>query len=53
MPHPADRAIILGSTEYGNEFCSVVESGNIYASQCHLEKSGTTGMRLLKGFLRI
>jgi glutamine amidotransferase len=50
---PADPGIILGHTYYGRDFCSVVESGNIYASQCHLEKSGLTGLKVLENFAEI
>jgi len=47
---PEDESIVLGTTEYGVEFCSVLEYGNIRAAQCHLEKSGETGLRILRNF---
>ncbi|MGQ9800619.1 MAG: imidazole glycerol phosphate synthase subunit HisH [Candidatus Saccharicenans sp.] len=38
---------VLGLTEYGNDFVSVIKSGRIYGVQFHPEKSGETGLRLL------
>jgi glutamine amidotransferase len=50
---PQDRSVVLGTTEYGKDFYSAVEKGNIYATQFHLEKSGSTGLRLLRNFASI
>ena len=47
---PSDPADVLGITDYGAEFCSVVARGNIVATQFHAEKSGTMGLALLRGF---
>jgi glutamine amidotransferase len=47
---PADEAAVLGHTEYGVDFCSVVASGNVAATQFHAEKSGEIGLRLLRNF---
>lgn len=47
---PADPADALGVTEYGLEFCSVVNRGNVLATQFHAEKSGELGLRLLRNF---
>ena len=41
---------VLGITEYGHEFCSVVASRNIVATQFHAEKSGRLGLGLLRAF---
>jgi imidazole glycerol-phosphate synthase subunit HisH len=49
---PKDTSVILGSTTYGPiKFTTLVESGNWTASQFHLEKSGESGLKLLKNFL--
>ena len=49
---PEDESIILGETVYGGiRFCSMVQSKNWTASQFHLEKSGRSGLALLKNFL--
>ena len=51
-PCPADPATILGETDYaGVRFASAVARGNIVATQFHPEKSGRTGLHLLKNFL--
>jgi imidazole glycerol-phosphate synthase subunit HisH len=47
---PADEDDVLGTTEYGVEFCSVVARENLIATQFHAEKSGELGLRLLRGF---
>ena len=41
----------LASSRYGNvDVTGVVRSGNVYGTQFHPEKSGSTGLRLLKAF---
>jgi glutamine amidotransferase len=47
---PADGALALGVTEYQQEFCSMVNRENIYATQFHIEKSGAPGLQILKNF---
>jgi glutamine amidotransferase len=47
---PADPDHVLGTTEYGVDFCSVVAHRNVVATQFHAEKSGEIGLRLLQGF---
>jgi glutamine amidotransferase len=47
---PANPDDVLGETEYGVEFCSIVAHGNVVATQFHAEKSGELGLRLLRGF---
>jgi glutamine amidotransferase len=42
--------VTAGETEYGVRFASVVRKGNVAATQFHLEKSGETGLRVLKNF---
>jgi imidazole glycerol-phosphate synthase subunit HisH len=41
---------IIGVTNYGGEFVSAVNSGNIYGVQFHPEKSHQWGIQLLKNF---
>jgi glutamine amidotransferase len=41
---------VVATTSYGDEFSSVVTSGNIYGIQCHPEKSHHSGTKLLKNF---
>lgn len=48
---PTDPEHVLGTTEYGVEFCSVIARGNLVATQFHPEKSGLAGLRLYENFL--
>ena len=49
---PADAACVAGTTDYGIPFTSAVARDNIFAIQCHPEKSAQTGLALLGNFLR-
>ena len=44
---------INARTEYGENFCSIVNKDNIYGVQFHPEKSQKSGMILLKNFINI
>lgn len=50
VPHPDDEADVLGVSEYGESFASVVARGNVYGAQFHPEKSSAHGLRLLANF---
>eukprot|EP00978_Attheya_sp_CCMP212_P022429 scaffold66935_cov52-Attheya_sp.AAC.4 len=44
---------VLSSTTYGGQrFISSVQKGSVVATQFHPEKSGSTGLNILKGFLQ-
>jgi glutamine amidotransferase len=45
-----DPEYIIGSTEYGESFPSVVSSGNVIGVQFHPEKSQKNGLRMLENF---
>ncbi len=47
---PSDRQDVVGTSEYGERFVSVVERGNVMATQFHPEKSSRDGLRLLRNF---
>lgn len=49
---PADETLVVGSTQYGPRFCSVLARGTLWATQFHPEKSGPAGLRLLANFVR-
>jgi len=49
-PAPSDDATVLGTTEYGMTFCSVLAKDNLVAMQFHPEKSGRPGLQILKNF---
>jgi glutamine amidotransferase/cyclase len=42
---------LLCSTDYGEEFVSGVQNGNVTALQFHPEKSGVAGLNILKNYL--
>ncbi|MBW2179656.1 MAG: imidazole glycerol phosphate synthase subunit HisH [Deltaproteobacteria bacterium] len=49
-PNPDDSDHVIGFTEYGIQFPSVIGSKNLLATQFHLEKSGRPGLKMLKNF---
>lgn len=49
----ADKSIVAAQTEYGVTIDAAVEMGNVFATQFHPEKSGNTGLRILKNFVDI
>lgn len=44
---------VLGETDYGIRFASIVSRDNIYGVQFHPEKSQAAGLKLVKNFLRL
>ena len=50
-PDSADAA--AGLTDYGGRYCSMVQSGNVYGTQFHPEKSGPVGLTMLENFCRL
>lgn len=48
--HCADPADVLGTSQYGETFTSMVQRGNITGTQFHPEKSHRYGMELLRQF---
>jgi glutamine amidotransferase len=52
-PEPDDDACVIGQTEYGVTFASVLARDNIVATQFHPEKSSDAGLRMYANFLRI
>lgn len=49
---PEDDSVILTTTNYGLEFVSSIQKGNIIATQFHPEKSGKAGLIILENFLK-
>lgn len=47
---PSDRSSIMGETDYGVSFASIVRQANVCGVQFHPEKSQDAGLRLLKNF---
>jgi len=52
---PDDEAAVVTTTDYGLDFPSIVanEAGNVFGTQFHPEKSGETGLRILRNFVDI
>jgi len=50
-PDPEDTSIVVGQSEYGVPFASVIAKDNLVATQFHPEKSGQAGLRLYRNFL--
>ncbi len=49
---PEEEGLSLGITDYGVPFTSVIARDNVFAMQCHPEKSAHNGLGLLANFLR-
>jgi len=50
---PEDSSWIATTTEYGAPFASSVAQDNVFAFQCHPEKSGDIGLKILDNFSRL
>lgn len=48
-PRPAPE-LVIATTNYGHEFCSVYGREGLWATQFHPEKSGTAGLQILANF---
>jgi len=48
---PDNSESVVGSCEYGLEFCVALASPNLFACQFHPEKSAKDGLQLLKNFI--
>ena len=47
---PSDERVVVGETEYGVRYASVVAEANICGVQFHPEKSQDVGLRMLRNF---
>jgi glutamine amidotransferase len=47
---PRNQADVVGTTEYGERFATVIEHGAVFGVQFHPEKSSSEGLRLLANF---
>ncbi len=48
---PKDDSVVLTKTDYGYEFVSSIQKGNVIATQFHPEKSGQAGLKVFKNFI--
>ncbi|MFA6918318.1 MAG: imidazole glycerol phosphate synthase subunit HisH [Candidatus Gracilibacteria bacterium] len=47
------KSSIIGTTDYGTNFASVIRKQNFYGVQFHPEKSGEIGLKLLNNFCKL
>lgn len=47
---PVDKSLVAATSDYGIEFVSAIAKDNVFAVQCHPEKSAQDGLQLLKNF---
>lgn len=52
---PESDDAVVARTDYGLEFPSIIanEEGNVFGTQFHPEKSGETGLRILRNFVEL
>lgn len=50
--HTTDPALVAATTDYGVNIHAALYRDNVFAAQCHPEKSSTAGLQLLDNFLR-
>jgi imidazole glycerol-phosphate synthase subunit HisH len=50
---PRDPDTIIGTTEYGERFATIVGRGSVVGVQFHPEKSSLNGLRMLDGFVAV
>lgn len=50
---PEDRSVIAGTTDYGAEITTLIQSGNICGAQFHPEKSHDDGLKVFQNFLQL
>jgi glutamine amidotransferase len=50
---PENPEAVVATTDYGLDFPSIVtnEAGNVFGTQFHPEKSGETGLQILRNFV--
>lgn len=49
---PSNEDDLLAISNYNGDFCAMIKHENIYACQCHIEKSGSVGLKVLKNFCK-
>ena len=50
---PTDHETVIGTTEYGERFATIVGSGSVLGVQFHPEKSSLKGLRMLESFIGV
>jgi glutamine amidotransferase len=52
-PQPGEASDVVGTTQYGERFATIVQRDNVAGVQFHPEKSSGDGLRLLANFLGV
>jgi len=52
-PAADNKSTVIGGSDYGVQFTAAIARDNVIATQFHLEKSGTAGLRMLDNFCRM
>jgi glutamine amidotransferase len=50
---PSDRGTVVGSTQYGDRFATMIGHGSVFGVQFHPEKSSRHGLRMLGAFVGV
>ena len=50
---PDDAGAVIGETEYGVRYASIIGRDNIYGCQVHPEKSQNCGLQIVKNFITL
>ena len=53
VPHPSHEEDVIGVSDYGSPFATVVGRGSVFGAQFHPEKSSADGLALLANFTRL
>jgi imidazole glycerol-phosphate synthase subunit HisH len=53
VARPRDPDTVIGTTEYGERFASIVGHARVFGVQFHPEKSSCHGLRMLHGFVEL
>lgn len=48
---PKNETFVCATTDYGVNFCSMLWTGNVFATQFHPEKSQAVGLKMLENFV--
>lgn len=51
LPDTTDAAAVVATTDYGGPIVAICARGNVWSTQFHPEKSGTTGLRIYANFV--
>ena len=51
--HAKNSDAVIATSNYGVDLTAAVQNGNVYGAQFHPEKSGDTGLKILKAFAEL